>query len=180
MFQTVRQFAERIGSLIAERPFSWGVLTGLAVALALLLFFLLLCFVFRSRRLRRIVIPSEGGELRIDAKAVQGAVRSVARSFPAFDVRRVGLYGKQTAAELEIAMDFNGGDGGESLSELSAQFRAAVARMMTDTFGMEKPARIELEILRSGADIPAAGVETEATETIAAEISSESELGKSC
>jgi hypothetical protein len=52
--------------------------------------------------------------------------------------------------------------------------------MMTEMFGMEKPARIELEILRSGAEIPSAGVETEATEAIAAEISSESELGKSC
>ena len=179
MFQSVRQLAERISSLVAERPFSYGVLTGLAVALALLLLFLLLGFISRSRKLRRIVIPAEGGELRIDAKAVQGAVRSVAQNFPAFDVRRVGLYGTQDAVELEVAMDFNGA-AGLSVSDLSAQFRAAIARMMTETFGMEKPARIELEILRSGADIPAAGVETEATEAIAAEISSESELGKSC
>ena len=179
MFQSIQKLAERISSLIAERPFSWGVLTGLAAALALLVFFLLLAFLFRSRKLRCIVIPAEGGELRIDAKAVQGAVRSVAQNFPAFDVRRVGLYGIQDAVELEVAMDFNGA-AGLSVSDLSAQFRAAIARMMTETFGMEKPARIELEILRSGADIPAAGVETEATEAIAAEISSESELGKSC
>jgi len=179
MFQSIQKLAERISSLIAERPFSWGVLTGLAAALALLVFFLLLAFLFRSRKLRCIVIPAEGGELRIDAKAVQGAVRSVAQNFPAFDVRRVGLYGTQDAVELEVAMDFIGA-AGISVSDLSAQFRAAIARMMTETFGMEKPARIELEILRSGADIPAAGVETEATEAIAAEISSESELGKSC
>lgn len=179
MFQSVRQFAERISTLVAERPFSSGVLTGLAAALALLLFFLLLAFIFRSRKLRCIVIPSAGGDLRIDAKAVQGAVRSVAQNFPAFDVRRVGLYGSQDEVELEVAMDFNGGVD-MSVSDLSAQFRAAVARMMTDTFGMEKPARIEIEILRSGADIPAPGAETEATEAIAAEISSESELGKSC
>ena len=70
MFQSVRQFAERISSLIAERPFSCGVLTGLAAALALLLFFLLLAFIFRSRKLRCIVIPSAGGDLYIDAKAV--------------------------------------------------------------------------------------------------------------
>ena len=180
MFQSVRQLMERISSLIAERPFSCGVLTGLAAALALLLFFLLLAFLFRSRRLRCIVIPSEGGDLRIDAKAVQGAVRSVAANFPAFDIRRVGMYGKQNAVELEVAMDFNGGDADVSVAELTSQFRAAVARMMTETFGMEKPARIELEILRSGAEIPASGADTEATSAIAAEISSESELGKSC
>ena len=179
MFQSIQKLAERISSLIAERPFSWGVLTGLAAALALLVFFLLLAFLFRSRKLRCIVIPAEGGELRIDAKAVQGAVRSVAQNFPAFDVRRVGLYGKQDAAELKVAMDFNGGVD-MSVSDLSAQFRAAIARMMTDTFGMEKPARIQLEILRSGADIPASGTETVATEAIAAEIASESELGKPC
>lgn len=180
MFQQVRQLVERISSLIAERPFSCGVLTGLAAALALLLFFLLLAFLFRSRKLRCIVIPSEGGDLRIDAKAVQGAVRSVAANFPAFDVRRVGLYGKQNEVELEVAMDFNGGDADVSVSEQSAQFRAAVARMMTGMFGMEKPARIGLEILRSGAEIPVSGEDTEATSAIAAEISSESELGKSC
>lgn len=180
MFQSVRQLAERISSIIAERPFAWGVLAGLAAALLLLLGFLLICLIFRSRKLRRIVIPSEGGDLRIDAKAVQGAVRSVAENFPAFDVRRVGLYGKQDAVDLEVAMDFCGGDADISLSELSVQFRAAVARMMTETFGMEKPARIEVEILRSVARIPASGADTEATKAIAAEISSESELGKSC
>ena len=175
MFQSVRQLAERISSMIVERPFSWGVLTGLAAALALLLFFLLLAFLFRSRKLRCIVIPSEGGDLRIDSKAVQGA-----QNFPAFYVRRVGLFGKPDAVRLEVAMDFNGGDENVSVADLSAQFRAAVARMMTETFGMEKPARIEIEILRSGAEIPASGVDTEATEAIAAEISSESEIGKSC
>jgi len=51
---------------------------------------------------------------------------------------------------------------------------------MTETFGMEKPARIEIEILRSGAEIPAAGVDTEATEAIAAEVATESVIGKSC
>ena len=180
MIQQVRQLVERISSLIAERPFSCGVLTGLAAALILILFFLLLAFLFRSRKLRCIVIPSAGGDLRIDAKAVQGAVRSVAANFPAFDIRRVGLFGKQDAVELEVAMDYNGGDADVSVSELSAQFRDAVARMMTGTFGMEKPARIGIEILRSGAEIPASGADTEATSAIAAEISSESELGKSC
>ena len=180
MFHSIQKLAERIGSLIAERPFSWGILTGLAAALVLLLLFLLLGFLFRSRKLRCIVIPAEGGELRIDAKAVQGAVRSVAEKFPAFDIRRVGLYGKQDAVELKVAMDFNGGCDTVSVSDLSAQFRAAVVRMMTETFGMEKPARIGLEILRSGADIPADGAETDATAAIAAEIASESELGKSC
>ena len=180
MFQSFQKLAERISSLIAERPFSCGVLTGLAAALALLLFFLLLGFLLRSRKLRCIVIPFEGGDLRIDAKAVDGAVRSVAENFPALDVRRVGLYGKQGAVELEVAMDFIGGDGNDSVAELSVQFRAAVARMMTETFGMEKPARIGLEILRSGADIPASGAETGPAETIAAEIMSESEIGKSC
>jgi hypothetical protein len=178
MFHSIRLFVEKIGDLIAERPFSCGFLTGLAAALALLLFFLLLGFLFRSRKLRCVVIPSEDGDLRIDAKAVQGAVRSVAEKFPAFGVRRVALFGSQTAVALEIAMDFNGGD--VSVSDAAAQFRAAIVRMMTDTFGMKKPARIELEILRSGADIPADGAETEATEAIAAEILSESELGKPC
>jgi hypothetical protein len=158
MFQSIRQLAERISSIVAERPFSCGFLTGLAAAFAILIFFCLLSLISRPRKLRCVVIPSPEGDLRIDAKAVQGAVRSVAEKFPAFDVRRVGLFGKQDAVELEVAMDFN--DGEVSVSDLAVQFRAAIVRMMTDTFGMEKPARVGLEILRSGADIPASG-ETE-------------------
>ncbi|MBP5586945.1 MAG: hypothetical protein J6Y92_11400 [Lentisphaeria bacterium] len=179
MFQSLRQLAERTGSIIAERPFAWGVLAGLAAALVLLLVFLLLGLISRSRKLRRIVIPSEGGELRIDAKAVQGAVRSVAENFPAFVVRRVTLYGKQDAVDLEVAMDFRGGDADVSLSDLSVRFRAAVARMMTETFGMEKPARIELEILRSVASIPDSAAESEPAGKPAEPVP-DSESGPSC
>ena len=186
MFQSIQKLAERISSLIGERPFFCGVLTGLVIAFAVLLFLLLLCLAFRSRKLRCIVIPSEGGDLRIDAKAVQDAVRAVATSFPVFDVRRVGLYGKQHEIELEVAMDFNGGD--VSVSKSAAQFRCAVARMMTETFGMERPGRIELEILRSGADIdvPASGEDAEsptpagAQSSPAAEEPSVSEPGHPC
>ena len=79
-------------------------------------------------------------------------------------------------------MDFNGGDTNVSVSDLTAQFRAAIARMMTGTFGMDKPARIELEILRSGADFPAVGAEPEAdtAEPPAAEAASAPESGQSC
>lgn len=151
MFHSISKMVERIGSFVGEHPFFCGFFLGLAAVFAFLLFLFVLLLAFRPRKLRSIVIPSEGGELRIDAKAVQGAVLSVAADFSAFDVRKVALYGKQTAVELLIAMDFNGGS---SLADLSAQFRAAVARMMTDVLGMEKPARIELEILHSYADAP--------------------------
>ena len=162
MLQSIQRMAERISTLIAERPFFCGVLTGLIIAFAVLLFLLLLFLVFRPRKLRCIVIPFEGGDLRIDAKAVQGAVRSVADKFPAFDVRRVGMYGKQNAVRLDVAMDFMGGDG-VSVSDSAAQFRTAVVHMMTETFGMDRPVRIELEIQRSGADIeiPASGEDAE-------------------
>lgn len=62
------------------------------------------------------------------------------------------MYGKQAAPELLIQLDYNGG---ESVATLAARFRAAVNLMMTDTFGMEKPAKIELEVVRSFADAPA-------------------------
>ncbi|MBR4254920.1 MAG: hypothetical protein IKQ16_07525 [Lentisphaeria bacterium] len=175
MLQSIQKLAERISSLIAERPFFCGLLTGLAVAFVVLLFLLLLFLIFRPRKLRCIVIPLEGGDLRINAKAVQGAVRSVAEKFPVFDVRRVGMYGKRNAIRLEVAMDFNGGDN-VSVSDSAAQFRDAVAHMMTGTFGMDRPARIELEILRSGAeiDVPAADP------SFAAGASAESGSGQSC
>ena len=178
MFQSVQKLAERTSSIIAERPFAWGILVGLAAALVLLLVFLLLNLIFRSRKLGRIVIPSEGGDLRIDAKAVQGAVRSVAANFPAFDVRRVALYGAPDAIDLVVSMDFSGADEDVSVSELSARFRVAVVRMMTETFGMEKPARIEIEILRSFAQIPDSGENPEPVEKPSAEPAPDS--GPSC
>ena len=158
MFQSIRDLFEKISSMVSDHPFSCGFLAGLAVAFAILIFLLLLCIIFRPRGLRRIRIQSENGELRIDAKAVQDAVRALAGGFPAFDVRRIGLYGKQEAVEIRIAVDFNGG--GKSVSELAERFRAAVARLTTETFGMAAPARIHIEILRSLADVPAVPAES--------------------
>ena len=152
MFQSLRQFLVRIGLMNPERPFLSGFLLGLAVAAAILLVLSLAVLIFRSRRLRRIVVPSEGGELRIDAKAVQGAVKTLARKYTAFSIRKVGLYGKQPAFKLKIVADFNGG--GASVSVLAAQFRAAVVQMMTDMLGTERPSEIEVEIRQSYADAP--------------------------
>ncbi|MBR5680734.1 MAG: hypothetical protein IKX19_08770, partial [Clostridia bacterium] len=113
---------------------------------------ILLWLLLAPRKLGGIVVSTEGGELRIDAKAVQGSVLAVAANFPAFTVRKVSLYGKQAAPELEIQLDYNGG---ESVASLASRFRSAVNLMMTDTFGMEKPAKIELEVVRSFTDAPA-------------------------
>lgn len=157
MFQSIRDLIGKTSAMISDHPFSCGFLAGLAVAFAILLFLLILCLIFRPRGLRRIRIQSESGELRIDARAVQDAVRSLAGGFPAFDVRRIGLYGKQESVEIRIAADFNGGD--KSVSELAEQFRAAVARLTTETFGMAEPARIHIEILRSLADVPVVSAE---------------------
>ena len=177
MIQSIQRIVERIGSVIGERPFSCGFLAGLAAAFAVLVFLFLLCLIFRSRKLRFIEVPSEGGTLRIDAKAVRGAVQAVAANFPVFEVRKVALYGKQKSSRLDIAADFAGGD--ESVAETAARFRAAVARMMAETLGMEKPARIELEILRSGAGI-AAGEEPSGTPAAEDKPSASSESGQSC
>ena len=178
MIQSIRNLVERIGSLIGERPFSCGFLAGLAAAFAVLIFLFLLCLIFRSRKLRFIEVPSGDGMLRIDAKAVRGAVLAVAANFSECEVRKVALYGKQSAVRLDIAADFTGSDG--SVAESAARFRAAVARMMAETLGMEKPARIELEILRSGAEI-AAGEESDAASSAPEDIpSASSESGQSC
>lgn len=177
MVQSIQRIVERIGSVIGERPFSCGFLAGLAAAFAVLVFLFLLCLIFRSRKLRFIEVPSKGGTLRIDAKAVRGAVLAVAANFSAFEVRKVAMYGNQDAVRLDIAADFTGGD--ESVADNAARFRAAVARMMTETLGMEKPACIELEILRSCAEI-AAGEETGAASAPEEKPSASSESGQPC
>ena len=182
MFQSIRDLIEKIGVMVSDHPFSCGFLAGLAAAFAILFFLLLLCLIFRPRGLRFIRIPSENGELRIDAKAVQDAIRSLAGGFPAFDVRRIGLYGKQEAVEIRIAVDFNGGD--KPVSVLADRFRAAVARLTSETFGMTMPARIHLEILRSLADVPAVSVEPGISSSGSSggngEDTSDSEPGQSC
>ena len=177
MIQSIQEIVERTESLIGERPFSCGFLAGLAVAFAVLVLLFLLCLIFRSRKLRFIEVPSGDGMLRIDAKAVRGAVLAVAANFPAFEIRKVVMYGKKNAARVDIAADFTGSD--ESVAATAARFRASVARMMTETLGMEKPAHIELEILRSGAEI-AAGEETDAASAPEDIPLDSSESGQSC
>ena len=152
MFQSLRQFAERIGSMIDARPFLSGFLLGLAVAASILFILFLAAVIFRPRGLRRIVVRSEGGELRIDARAIQGAVKALARKHTAFTVRKVGIFGKQPAYKLKIEADFNGGE--SSVSVLADRFRAAIVRMMTEMLGTERPAQVEVEIRQSYADAP--------------------------
>ena len=158
MIQTIQNWVAAVSDAVAKSPFFFGFLTGLAALLAVLLVLILLWLLLAPRKLGGIVVSTEGGELRIDAKAVQGSVLAVAANFPAFTVRKVSLYGKQAAPELLIQLDYNGG---ESVATLAARFRAAVNLMMTDTFGMEKPAKIELEVVRSFADAPAVPAATE-------------------
>jgi len=181
MFQSIRDLIDKIGAMVSDHPFSCGFLAGLAAAFAILFVLLLLCLIFRPRGLRCIRIPSENGELRIDAKAVQDAIRSLAGGFRAFDVRRIGLYGKQDAVEIRIAVDFNGGD--KPVSVLADRFRAAVARLTTETFGMTTPARIHLEILRSLADVPVVSADPGTSSGLPGgngEETSASEPGQSC
>ena len=173
MFRSIQNLIERTMALIADHPFPCGFLAGLAAAFAILIFLLLLCLVFRPRGLRWIVISSEGGDLRIGTKAVQDAIRALAANFPAFEVRRIGLYGKQPDVEFRVGADFNGGD--KPVSELAAQFRAAVARLAAETFGMDGAIRINIEILRSLADVPAVPAGTESTSA-----ASDSVSGQSC
>ena len=156
MFQTIQNWVAAVSDAVAKSPFFFGFLTGLAALLAVLLILVILWLLLAPRKLRFIVVSAEGGELRIDAKAVQGSVLAVAANFPAFTVRKVSLYGKQAAPAMLIQLDYNGG---ESVAALAARFRAAVNLMMTDTFGMEKPATIELEVVRSFADAPAVPAE---------------------
>ena len=53
--------------------------------------------------------------------------------------------------------------------------------MMTDTFGMEKPAAIELEVVRSFADAPAVPAATESpAESAPSADSSEPGTGTTC
>ena len=155
MLQSIQKLLEKLNALFEAHPVSCGFFTGILVAFAVLLLLFLIFLILRSRRLRCIEIRSEDGMLRLDARAVQDAVRAVAESFPAFDVRKVEICGTQAEIRLAVAMDFLGGEADDgssvSLSSVAAGFRSATGRMMTETLGMRKPSRIDLEILRSRA-----------------------------
>ena len=158
MLQSIQKLLEKISAMFEAHPTSCGFVAGLVVAFAFLLLLFLIILLIRSRSLRCIEIRSEDGMLRLDAKAVQDAVRAVAESFPAFSVRKVGLRGTQMELRLVVAMDFLGDDaGGVSLSSVSSGFRVAAGRMMTETLGMRRPARVDLEIVRSLAKYSPAG-----------------------
>ena len=177
MIQTIQNWVAAVSEAVARSPFFFGFLTGLAALLAVLLLLAILWLLLAPRKLGSILVSAEGGELRIDAKAVQGSVLAVAANFPAFTVRKVSLYGKQAAPELRIQLDYNGG---ESVASLAARFRAAVNLMMTDTFGMEKPAEIELEVVRSFADVPAVPAADAPAESAPSAEPGESGTGTTC
>jgi len=152
MLQSIQKLLEKTSAMFEAHPTSCGFVAGLVVAFAVLLLLFLIILLIRSRTLRCIEIRSEDGMVRLDARAVQDAVRAVAETFPAFSVRKVKLLGTQTELRLAVTMDFLGDDiGGVSLSTVASDFRSAAGRMMTETLGMRRPARIDLEILHSHA-----------------------------
>ena len=153
MLQSIQKLVEKTGALFEAHPVSCGFATGLFVAFAVLLLFFLVLQIFRSSRLRFIAIPSEDGTLRLDARAVQDAVRAVAEGFPSLSVRRVDICGTQADVRLAVVMDFLGDEDGAvvSLSSVASGFRVATGQMMTEMLGMRKPARVDLEILHSRA-----------------------------
>ena len=154
MLQSIQKLLEKLSAMFEAHPVSCGFVAGLVIAFAVLLLCFLVFLLFRTRRLRCIEISSEDGMLRLDSRAVQDAVRAVAESFPAFSVRKVEIRGTQMEIRLAVAMDFLGEDDGNgvvSLSAVAAGFRVATGRMMTEILGVRKPARVDLEILRSRA-----------------------------
>lgn len=154
MLQSIQKLMEKTGALFEAHPVSCGFAAGVCVAFAVLFLFFLILWILRSSRLRFIEIPSEDGTLRLDARAVQDAVRAVAEEFPAFSVRRVDICGTQADIRLAVVVDFLGDADGASvvsLSSVASGFRAATGQMMTETLGMRKPARVDLEILHSHA-----------------------------
>ena len=152
MLQSIQKLVEKTGALFEAHPVSCGFAAGLCVAFAVLLIFFLIFLILRSGRLRFLEIPSEDGTLRLDARAVQDAVRAVAEKFPAFSVRRVDICGTQADVRLAVVVDFLGDENGGavvSLSSVASGFRAATGQMMTEMLGMRKPARVDLEIQHS-------------------------------
>ena len=153
MLQSIQKLLEKLSATLEAHPTSCGFVAGVVVAFAVLFLIFLVILLLRSRGLRCIEIRSEdgGGMLRLSARAVQDAVRAVAGSFPSFSVRKVELRGSQAELKLVVAMDYLGNDigGGVSLSSVASDFRSATGQMMTETLGMRKPVRIDLEIVRS-------------------------------
>ena len=116
MLQSIQKLLEKTSATVEAHPVSCGFAAGLIVAFVVLLLLFLLFLILRSRKLRCIEISSEDGMLRLNARAVQDAVRAVAESFPAFSVRKVDLRGSQTELRLAVAMDFLGDNvGGASV-----------------------------------------------------------------
>ena len=134
MLQSIQKLVEKTDALFEAHPVFCGFAAGLFVAFAVLILFFLILQILRFQRLRFIEIPSQDGTLRLDARAVQDAVRAVAEGFPSLSVRRVDICGTQADIRLAVVVDFLGDeDGGAvvSLSSVASGFRVATGQMMT-------------------------------------------------
>ncbi len=136
---------------LLQDEFNSGYVAGLAVALLVIVLFLLLRLIFairyRTRGTKSLTVPSATGDVVIEAGVLIAAVGAITRQFPALTVREVKLFqqfrGRRYLLELCCAFDAQTGDQFPALAE---QAKRALFTGLTELFNIRNLTRIKIRL----------------------------------
>lgn len=133
---------------LTENDFERGYLTGVGLALLLLLALLVLRLIlklmFRNRRSGVVVVSRADGDLVISRDAVESSARHVLNAFPQLDVRRIQLYRKGKRYSMTLICGYSAGEAG--IPELAEKLKPMLLEKFRTMFGIEHLSAIRIRV----------------------------------
>ncbi len=139
---------EKIKELLAEgfvttQEFNYGVITGLFIALCILLMLMFLKIIFRTKSSNGVTMPGKLGDIFISRTAITSAIMSLELDFPAYVIQKVRLYrshGSRVSIVIQLCYDSKGG----CLKHYSEDFQQAVLSRLKEMFGVENIDKVKI------------------------------------
>jgi len=146
--EIIKQYCNMLMSPATWRSqdFMNGWYTGIGVALALILFFILLRIfiglVLAPRRCRHITISNQDGDLEIAAEAITDLVKSLQPEFPHITFEKLKLYHSGSRQTVELLVAFNTAGGG--MTQQFDGLKNRVREVLQDTFGINSIRKVSV------------------------------------
>jgi len=123
--------------------FNCGYTAGTAIAFLLILLLLLLNYLIKSRKkLKEVVVSTNGGELRIASGAIVDFIKIVASNIHNISVSKVSIkrHRNNVALNIKVKYDLKG----RPLTELADELRAAILENLKIKLGVENVSCINI------------------------------------
>lgn len=135
----------------AEMFKNGGFLAILLILAAALLLMVLKIWFFRRKRLSKLNLPLENGEVEISAGAIADLVKSMGSRFPELEIRKVILFTGKKGPSLLVKTIFHAG--GRGIPETGKEFQIRAQHELKESLGIDFVDQIDLAVIKSGKEL---------------------------